>query len=830
MSDVRTFRSPCIALVSVFILSTAGFLLPAPGALASQGGTGGGPISGSVFVKVVEAGTDDGTGEPLPISGAFVMVGEEAGVPFAANTGTTDGSGQILFNHPALFGPQTVTAGAAGFRYFSFVDVNASQIVIPLQLRNPTVPTSRVTGSLSSFPGVDCDDYLQLALVTPLFGLDALIGFSLAHQLSENVPVDILGDTVYLPGNLVIPSQKEWPENPLMCLFLGATIAKTGYLLNLPTGTVQDIFGFGLQAHLPSLLSGTLELSQMTPLKAGIGRNVSVTGNRTANINMSHTLSHDLILAVGNTPAGSDVLLLSLGEINGDPALAPGVGGLMVLGFSVKPGGQTTGASLTTVARTAPFADLRYVGAAIAAFPQGSSLTGVTGMFDRGNFVPPVTRWMLSFLFPVQLDPVVGNLFSFSDARQPGASPQPHMNFSHLAHITTVPDTRPGAQPGATVDLVDRCWTLTSPGSSLALHLPILPPAAPEALPFTEQTPANDRLEWEHTVVVQQMNPAFNFNSLDLMAFKETFTHFSANSRTFSVDSDGDGVHLFQDNCPFLGNPDQTDTDGDGVGDACDNCPFVWNPDQTDTNGNGIGDACDPSMGCLVDADCDDGNVCNGIETCVAGVCEAGPPLVCDDGNVCTDNLCDLVSGCVFANNTAPCDDGDACTAYDTCSGGQCVGGPPLVCDDGLFCSGVEWCDPVLGCLVGTNPCDDQNPCTNDTCTEESQTCQYSCNAANWQDACCQDQVCVGAPICEVPACFIATASFGTEMTGKVDLLRQFRDEVLLASEAGSNLVKAYYRTSPPLAEFIQERPAVRTLVRALLLPVVGLASLLLLS
>jgi hypothetical protein len=50
---------------------------------------------------------------------------------------------------------------------------------------------------------------------------------------------------------------------------------------------------------------------------------------------------------------------------------------------------------------------------------------------------------------------------------------------------------------------------------------------------------------------------------------------------------------------------------------------------------------------CFNDAACDDNNVCNGIETCTAGTCVAGPPLDCDDGNACTSDTCDATRGCV---------------------------------------------------------------------------------------------------------------------------------------------------------------------------------------
>ena len=50
---------------------------------------------------------------------------------------------------------------------------------------------------------------------------------------------------------------------------------------------------------------------------------------------------------------------------------------------------------------------------------------------------------------------------------------------------------------------------------------------------------------------------------------------------------------IFQDNCHFVNNWDQTDTDGDGVGNACDNCPSDSNSDQLDSDLDGTGDECD---------------------------------------------------------------------------------------------------------------------------------------------------------------------------------------------------------------------------------------------
>ena len=72
-------------------------------------------------------------------------------------------------------------------------------------------------------------------------------------------------------------------------------------------------------------------------------------------------------------------------------------------------------------------------------------------------------------------------------------------------------------------------------------------------------------------------------------------------------------------------------------------------------------------------------------------------------------------------------------------------------------------------------------------------------------------------PTPPAPSCFIATAAYGTSSVTELDTLRAFRDEVLLESTLGSQLVEWYYQASPPVADFISEHDVLRTLVRELL-------------
>ena len=72
--------------------------------------------------------------------------------------------------------------------------------------------------------------------------------------------------------------------------------------------------------------------------------------------------------------------------------------------------------------------------------------------------------------------------------------------------------------------------------------------------------------------------------------------------------------------------------------------------------------------------------------------------------------------------------------------------------------------------------------------------------------------------------CFIATAAYGTETAAELNVLRDFRDQVLLKNPLGSRFVEAYYKVSPPIADFIAGNGFLRTVVRELLIdPVVNL-------
>lgn len=145
------------------------------------------------------------------------------------------------------------------------------------------------------------------------------------------------------------------------------------------------------------------------------------------------------------------------------------------------------------------------------------------------------------------------------------------------------------------------------------------------------------------------------------------------------------------------------------------------------------------------------GTKANGMED-VAFACIQGPDCCVPDctGKQCGDDGCGGTCG--------SCDDGDPCNGVESCDGaGLCQPGTPVSCsDDTLFCNGPETCNSNTGlCESGPSPCD---PAT-ERCCDIPDTCVLA-------GGCCSDGECDDGNECTDDGCLAGTCSHTNKPIG----------------------------------------------------------------
>lgn len=202
-----------------------------------------------------------------------------------------------------------------------------------------------------------------------------------------------------------------------------------------------------------------------------------------------------------------------------------------------------------------------------------------------------------------------------------------------------------------------------------------------------------------------------------------------------------------------------------------------------DANGCSI-DVCVDAVGCQYSTAndgtmCDDGSFCNGVDSCVGGLCSvhAGDPCpgastgcsgLCNetgdscqspagtpcesDGNPCTDDVCSGSGACGHHFNLAPCDDGIFCNGPDLCVAGSCLFHTGNPCVFGPQCANI--CNELgstCNLSAGTSCSVDSNVCTDDVCDGSG-----ACTATPNSDPCDDGDFCTLSDVCSAGACTAA--------------------------------------------------------------------------
>lgn len=87
-----------------------------------------------------------------------------------------------------------------------------------------------------------------------------------------------------------------------------------------------------------------------------------------------------------------------------------------------------------------------------------------------------------------------------------------------------------------------------------------------------------------------------------------------------------------------------------------------------------------------------------------------------------------IPDGSRLCSSDEECADDIGCTRErcDTLRGYCVVNYDVSMCDDGVYCNGIEQCDPREGCVPGSRTtCNDGNVCTIDRCNETTRSCEH---------------------------------------------------------------------------------------------------------
>ena len=277
------------------------------------------------------------------------------------------------------------------------------------------------------------------------------------------------------------------------------------------------------------------------------------------------------------------------------------------------------------------------------------------------------------------------------------------------------------------------------------------------------------------------------------------------------VDSDSDGIEDCIDNAPYTSNQDQDDGDLDGVGDAAEQGPNSDDP-LYDGNNDGMPDIQQSNVSSLF---VNYGQDYVTISTDVNNSLE-------DVYTLATDQVGDLPSGVTFpfdlfgfavtgfgAGNpttvTINLPDGEAPTTYWK------YGPTPLDGTDHWYeflydgTTGAELDGNVITLHFVDGERGDHDLTADGIIDDPGGPAFVSTGGGGSSST-----------------CFIATAAYGTSWEPHVMTLRQFRDSYLLTNKLGTKFVEAYYKYSPPMANYIAQHSGLRSAVRVGLAPLVG--------
>jgi hypothetical protein len=420
-----------------------------------------------------------------------------------------DYSGTLCDQDPGTGTVTNVTAGPppglaqnADRSYFTIVDTNASDLILPLRLLYPpTSPVSWINEDASE--DFFCiwsmsNPLIHAGLALPILDLNFFSGFRLSSLMGRDHCVDLAGTPTAVPENFY------FPDHSFACAFGGLDEVFWNLRLDAARYNPERVgMPFG-EVYLDSYNNGGFVgmLTDFVYTDLGFLRNATVNddGNFTVPLNDDYTENLQITVNV-NVPQEADIIGISSGDYDG----TLGMGEMFFMGHQIEPWAQVstpgevlnvpvsdlaTGPPAATVVYQASFAAMYFDpdDATRGLFPLARERTWArtSVLLRESGGGPPYGSsggtWtvtsMLGLALPSFSEP---GHFEWTDAAQLNST-TPHYSMSELNLVTRTwyPAACGGGAERKKLDSVSTQWIVVRPystscGGNECFDLPTLP-------------------------------------------------------------------------------------------------------------------------------------------------------------------------------------------------------------------------------------------------------------------------------------------------------------------------------------------------------------------
>lgn len=408
-----------------------------------------------------------------PVANAQILIGTGVDQPFAENFLATDAGGG--FTAPAGWtAAEAVTINAPGYvraTYFEQVPQGQTYVLRPRVAAQPY----KLTGQTSGYKTVDRDGIVDFGIVIPSMTKASLFNFDLAAFISpETETISIIGKSIEIPKNIVLPKQRE-------SYFFPIELNKPNYSLNFRGPGERMIYvargTFPLDDVVNEFRNGKefFELMNYLSIKGGALRKIDLQGDQTLDLPVNE-LNYTGQRQIQGPAVGKDEVVLAA-------ALAEWKGWFYPTDVKLLDAGKARSLTVATGGQPSVIAVLKRKDE-MSLTQNTDRLSAHFATLDNGltpSFLPLLEKPKVTSPYEFGVTPVNKPTDTVEGAQ-----------FSVLSKVSQI------TVAGKTLDVLENLWEVYSPHWMATTQIPQWPGENSPSGNVTDL--ATNRLRWEVTL------------------------------------------------------------------------------------------------------------------------------------------------------------------------------------------------------------------------------------------------------------------------------------------------------------------------------------------